>query len=187
MSSFDAELGEAALDMNTTYTGRRDPRFVTVRRGGSLEDAQHRLLAAWAADCAEHVLHYFCSQHPDDDRPCFAIEQARAWSRGEISMTQAREAAYAAHAAARATNGPAREAARAAGHAAATAHMADHELGAAAYAIRAVRAAAPEDSRDEAGRIECLWQRERLPEAIGALVISDQELRNRKFWSLFEC
>ena len=61
-----------------SYTGRRDPRFVTVRRGGTLEDSQHRLLAAWAADCAEHVLDYFCSQHPNDDRPRRAIEQARA-------------------------------------------------------------------------------------------------------------
>ena len=47
------------MDKETTYTGRRDPRFVTVRRGGTLEDAQHRLLAAWAADCAEHVLEFF--------------------------------------------------------------------------------------------------------------------------------
>jgi hypothetical protein len=170
-----------------SYTGRRDPRIVTVRRGGTLEDQQHRLLAAWAADCAEHVLDYFYSQHPDDDRPRRAIEQARAWSRGEISMTQAREAAYAAHDAARAATGAAREAARAAGHAVATAHMADHELGAAAYAIRAVRAASPADKRDEAGRIECQWQRERLPEAIRALVLSDEELRNHKFWSLFQC
>jgi hypothetical protein len=151
-----------------------------------LEDPQHRLLAAWAADCAEHVLGYFCSQHPDDDRPRRAIEQARAWSRDEISMTQAREAAYAAHDAAKAATGAAREAARAAGHAVATAHMADHELGAAAYAIRAVRAASPADTRDEAGWLECQWQRERLPEAIRSLVLSDQDLRNHKFWSLFQ-
>jgi len=171
----------------TTYTGRRDPRFVTVRRGGTLEDPQHRLLASWAADCAEHVLEYFSSQHPDDDRPRCAIEQARAWSRGKISMTEARQAAYAAHDAARAATGAAREAARAAGHAVATAHMADHELGAAAYAIRAVRAASPPDVRDEAGRNECRWQREQLPEAIRALVLSDEELRNQKLWSLFDC
>ena len=170
-----------------SYTGRRDPRFVTVRRGGTLEDPQHRLLAAWAADCAEHVLDYFCSQHPDDDRPRCAIEQARAWSRGEISMTQVREAAYATHDAAKAATGAARDAARAAGHAVATAHMADHELGAAAYAIRAVRAASSVDTRNEAVRIECQWQRERLPEAICALVLSDQDLRNHKFWSLFQC
>ena len=175
------------MDKETPYTGRRDPRFVTVRRGGTLEDAQHRLLAAWAADCAEHVLEFFISQVPGDDRPRRAIEQARAWSRGKISMTQAREAAYAAHAAARAASGAAREVARAAGHAAATAHMADHELGAAAYAIRAVRAAAAADTRDEAGRTECQWQRVQLPEAIRALVLSDEALRNDKIWSLFQC
>ena len=175
------------MDKVTPYTGRRDPRFVTVRRGGTLEDPQHRLLAAWAADCAEHVLDYFCSQYSDDDRPRRAIEQARAWSRGEISMTQARQAAYAAHAAAKMANDAAREAARAAGHAVATAHMADHELGAAAYAIRAVRAASPADRRDEAGQNECLWQRERLPEAIRTLVLSDEDLRNDKLWSLFQC
>lgn len=76
------------------YAGRRDPRFVTIRRGGTLEDSQHRSLAAWAADCAEHVLDLFCAQRPLDDRPRRAIEQAHAGSRGEISMTQAREAAY---------------------------------------------------------------------------------------------
>jgi hypothetical protein len=160
---------------------------VTIRRGGTLEDSQHRLLAGWAADCAEHVLDYFRLQHPDDDRPQRAIEQARAWSRGEISMTQAREAAYAAQDAAKMATGAARETARAAGHAVATAHMVDHELGAAAYAIRAVRAASSTDTRDNAGRIECQWQRERLPDTIRALVLSDEDLRNHKFWSLFQC
>ncbi|MCE7981517.1 MAG: hypothetical protein DYG89_10015 [Caldilinea sp. CFX5] len=171
--------------MASSYTGRRDPRFVTIRRGGMLEDTHHRLLAAWAANCAEHVLAYFEAQQPDDDRPRQAIAQARAWSRGEISMTQAREAAYAAHDAARSATGAAREAARAAGHAVATAHMADHELGAAAYAIRAVRAASPVEKREETGRSECRWQREQLPDAIRDLVLSDQALRNRKLWSLF--
>jgi hypothetical protein len=172
---------------DATYRGRRDPRFVTVRRGGTLEESHHRLLATWAADCAEHVLAHFTAQHPEDDRPRRAIKKARAWSRGEISMEQAREAAYAAHDAARATSGAAREAARAAGHAAATAHMADHELGAAAYAIRAVRAASPAAERDEVGDLECRWQRTRLPEAIRDLVLSDEERRNHKFWSLFTC
>lgn len=170
-----------------SYTGRRDPRFVTIRRGGKLEDSRHRLLAAWAADCAEHVLGYFCSQYPEDDRPRRAIEQARAWAHGEISVTEAREAAVAAHAAARAATGAARETARAAGHAVATAHAADHELGAAAYAIRAVRAASPPEKRDEAGRNECQWQRGQLPDAIRDLVLSDEENRNQKLWSLFQC
>jgi hypothetical protein len=63
--------------------------------------------------------------------------------------------------------------------------MADHELGAAAYAIRAVRAATPATMRDEAGRQECQWQRDQLPAAIRELVLSDQEARNQKLWSLF--
>jgi len=175
------------LSKNISYSGRRDPRFVTIRRGGLLDDKQHHMLAHWAADCAEHVLHYFQSQNPGDDRPQRAIEQARAWSRGEISMTQARQVAYAAHQAARLATGAAREAARAAGHAVATAHMADHELGAAAYAIWAARAAVPADRRDEVSRDECQWQREQLPEAIRELVLSDEERRNRKFWGLFDC
>ena len=163
----------------------RDPRFVTIRRGGTLTDAHHHLLAAWAADCAKHVLHYFEEAHPDDTRPRRAIEQAYAWARGEITMTQAREAAYAAHAAAREAGGAAREAARAAGHAVAVAHMADHELGGSAYGIRAVRAAAVEEEREEAGRRECEWQRAQLPAAIRELVLDDEKRRNEKCWSLF--
>ena len=169
------------------YTGRRDSRFVTVRRGGTLDEASHHLLANWAADCAEHVLAFFTAAHPEDDRPRFAVEGARAWARGEITMTQARELAYAAHDAARSSSGTAREAARSAGHAVATAHMADHELGAAAYAIRAVRAASSVDERDAAGAVECTWQRGRLPDAIRELVIGDELRRNTKFWSLFGC
>lgn len=168
------------------YSGNRDPRFVTIRRGGTLKDDDHHLLALWAADCAEHVLRYFIEQNPNDDRPHFAIQQARAWAHGKITMTKARVAAYAAHAAARASTDAAHEAARAAGHAVATAHMADHELGAAAYAIRAVRAASPENLRNEVGKAECQWQREILPEAIRDLVISDQANRNKKLWSLFQ-
>ena len=170
------------------YSGRRDPRFVAVHRGGLLELPHHRLLAAWAADCAEHVLSLFTAKYPDDDRPRRAIEMARAWSRGEAAVGEAREAAFAAHAAARSAADPAaREVARAAGHAAATAHMADHELGAAAYAIKAVRLAAVGPQSSMAGERECRWQRDRLPEAIRELVLSDQERRNKKLWSIFTC
>jgi len=62
----------------------RDPRFVTIRRGGTLTDSDHYLLALWAASCAEHVLDLFESAQPDDPRPRQAIEHARAWVRGDV-------------------------------------------------------------------------------------------------------
>jgi hypothetical protein len=93
----------------------RDPRFVTIRRGGTLTDADHRLLALWAAACAEHVVELFESARPDDPRPRQAIEPARAWAHGEVKMTQARKAAGRAQAAAGDLRGAARHAAYAAG------------------------------------------------------------------------
>jgi hypothetical protein len=165
----------------------RDPRFITIRRGGTLTDSDHRFLALWAAACAEHVLHLFESVQPSDPRPHQAIEQTRAWARGEIKMSQARAAAGHAQAAARELSGAARHAAHAAGQAAAVAHVAAHELGAAAYAIKAVRASAPEGEVERAGRLECQWQREQLPEAIRELVLEDQRLRNKICWSVFDC
>ena len=150
---------------------KRDPRFITVRRGGTLQDSDHHLLALWAADCAQHVLHLFEARQPNDERPRRAIELARAWTRGEITMTQARAAGGHAMAAARELSGAARHAAYAAGQAAAVAHVAAHELGAAAYAIKAVRAAAPKGESESADRRECRWQRQQLPEAIRELVL----------------
>src|SRR5579863_10040389 len=123
----------------------RDPRFVTIRRGGTLTDSDHHLLALWAALCAEHVLGLFESARPEDPRPRQAIEHARAWVRGEVTMTQARAAGGHAMGAARDLRGAARYAAYAAGQAAVVAHVAAHDLGAAAYAIKAVKAAAPKD------------------------------------------
>lgn len=165
----------------------RDPRFITIRRGGTLTDSDHQLLALWAAECAEHVLPLFESARPADARPRHAIAQARAWARGEIRMTAARAAGGHAMAAARDLNGPPRFAAYAAGQAAAVAHVAAHELGAAAYAIKAVRAAAPQGRDMISGRLECRWQRQRLPDAIRKLVLDDERLRNDICWFVFDC
>src|SRR5262245_40764584 len=165
---------------------KRDPRFITVRRGGTLLDADHHLLAIWAADCAQHVLHFFEEANLSDDRPRRAIELARAWVRGEVSMTESRTAGGHAMGAARDLKGAAREAAYAAGQAAVVAHVAAHELGAAAYAIRAARAAAPKVEQQEAGRLECQWQRAQLPSEIRELVLDDQRLRNELCWRVFD-
>jgi hypothetical protein len=165
----------------------RDPRFITLRRGGTLTDADHHLLALWAAVCAEHVLPMFESVQPADTRPRHAIALARQWARGEVTMTASRNAAGHAMAAARNLQGAARHAAFAAGQAAAVAHVAAHELGAAAYAIKAVQAAAPKGDAERAGRHECRWQREQLPDAIRELVLDDQYLRNHLCWFVFDC
>ena len=153
----------------------RDRRFVALHRGGPLDKTRHRLLAGWAAECAEHVLPLFFERHPDDDRPRRAIDAARAWSRGEITVGEARAASVAAHAAAReASDDVARAVARACGHAVATAHMADHSLGV-VYAVRAVKLASSPEHAIVAGDNEYQWQRDRLPEEIRDLVISAQE------------
>ena len=104
-----------------------------------------KALALWAADCAERALPFFEKEYPHDDRPRKAIQAARAWARGEITVGQARASAFAAHAAARdaarnrhpAACAAAVAAARAAGHAAATAHVAGHAPHVAAYAVKA--------------------------------------------------
>jgi Imm-5 like putative immunity protein len=165
----------------------RDPRFITVRRGGTLEDDDHQLLALWAAECAEHVLPHFERARPGDDRPRRAIDLGRAWARGEVTWAEARTAAGHANAAARDLRGAPRHAAYAAGQAGAVGHVAAHELGAAAYSIRAARDAAPGSESVEAGRRECRWQRDQLPAEIRELVLDDQRLRNELCWFVFDC
>lgn len=66
------------------------------------------------------------------------------------------------------------------------AYAAAHELGAAAYAIKPARAAAGE-CEDRAGRLECGWQREQLPDATREIVLDDQRLRNDICWTVFNC
>jgi len=161
----------------------RDQRLVTIRRGGTLIDTDHHLLALWAAACADHVLHHFEEGHSTDPRPRQAIQAARAWSDGQMRMMQARALGGHAMAAARPLRGAARFAAYAASQAACVGHIAGHDLGAAAYAIKAAKAADPDNA--EAGRIEREWQRAQLPGDVRELVLEDQARRNDICWSLF--
>ncbi|MGH3715722.1 MAG: putative immunity protein [Micromonosporaceae bacterium] len=162
----------------------RDPRLITLRRGGTLTDDHHRLLAEWAALCAEHVLPLFEQAQPDDTRPRDAIGIGRAWIRGEVPMRVAHRAAFPANAAGRDLPAPAKYAALAAGQAVAVAHVAAHDLGAAAYAIRAAAAARGES---EAARLaERDWQRERIPADVRELVLDDQRLRSPICWNVFD-
>lgn len=167
------------------FTEPRDPRFITIRRGGTLSDANHRRLGLWAAICVEHVLPLFEEAMPGDDRPRRAIELNRAWVRGEITMRQALTASDS-RSAARDASGAAKYVAYAAAQAVAVAHVAAHELGAAAYAIRAVEAAAGDGQAEQARRQECQWQHAQLPNEIRELVLDDQRLRNHACWFMFD-
>lgn len=149
----------------------RDKRFVAAHRGGPLDVASHRLLAEWAADCAERVLPLF-EEHSGDTRPRDAISTGRAWAAGKVMVGDAQKSAVGAHAAAREVKSKsAVAAARAAGHAAATAHVADHSLGAALYALKAVGMAGR--SIDD----ERQWQLDRIPGTVRELILSAIERR----------
>ena len=164
----------------------RDPRLITIRRGGTLTDDHHRLLADWALGCAEHVLHLFEDQQPDDSRPREAIDVGRAWIRGEVGMMAARQMAFQANAAARGMPDPAKFAALSAGQAVAVAHVAAHDLGAAAYAIRAAGASVPAEDAARAQAEEREWQRAHLPAAVRELVLDDQQRRSAICWHVFD-
>lgn len=179
------ELREAYICSMPILPKERDPRLVTIRRGGTLSDEHHRMLAAWALDCAEHVLPLFEDRQPGDTRPRHAIEVGRAWIRGEVPMREAHREAFVANSAGRSMPDPVKFAALAAGQAVAVAHVAAHDLGAAAYAIRAAGAAA--ESRDAAAAraAEREWQRSQLPAAVRELVLDDQKHRNAICWNVF--
>lgn len=122
----------------------------------TLSEDDRRVLAPWAADCAERALPIFEAQAPTDTRPREAIEGARAFARGELRIGRLRAFAAAAHRAAREVGEPAAvAAARAAGHAAAVAHMAAHARGAPAYGALAARLAAP--ANEAAADDEIRW------------------------------
>jgi hypothetical protein len=164
----------------------RDARLITIRRGGTLTDEHHRLLADWALLCAEHVLPLFEDQQPGDGRPREAIEIGRAWIRGEVRMGDAHRAAFRANAAGRGMPDPAKFAALSAGQAVAVAHVAAHELGAAAYAIRAASACVPAGDAAGARARERDWQRECIPAAIRDLVLDDEQRRSAICWHVFD-
>jgi hypothetical protein len=148
----------------------RDKRFIAEHRGGSLKKEQHYQVITWACDCAEHVVHLF-GEIPDE-RLLNALTVAEEWKGGNASVGDAMKASAAAHAVARESSDPTAIAvARSVGHAVATAHMADHSLGAALNALKAVKHAA--QSPDAERR----WQDEQLPPEIKDFILSARKSR----------
>jgi hypothetical protein len=125
----------------------------------SLSEGDRRLVAAWAADCAERVLPLFETEAPTDGRPRDAIARAHAFARGDLNAAGEIRRRFVAGRAAHAVSSPvAQAAARAAGQAAGVAHMGAHGLGAAAYAAKAAALVAP----DGGGSAEIKWQLEHM-------------------------
>ena len=149
----------------------RDRRFISEHRGGTLKMDQHRQLIKWACDCAENVIPLFGEKF--DERLKYALWIAKEWSKGNATVGEARKASLKSIAVANESSDPVAIAvARAVGHAVATAHMADHSLGAVLYALKAVKNAGK--STDE----ERKWQNEQLPEEIIDLVLTTR--RNKE-------
>ena len=148
----------------------RDKRFIAQNRGGPLTRQQHQLLMSWACRCAEHVLPYFGENM--DPRLQNALEVGKAWAKGEASVVEARKAAVECHTVAKEVSDEAsKDVARSVGHAVATAHMADHSLGAALYALKAVTAVG--------GSVETerCWQNIHLPVEVRELLLSARGVR----------
>src|SRR4029453_11637832 len=132
-----------------------------VRSPQTLTEADRRLAAAWAADCAERVLALFEAEAPDDGRPRALIARTRAFAQGELKTAQEIRRLFVGGGGAGDETPPAvAAAARATGQAVAVCHMGAHALGAAAYAANAAGLADPD--RPEAVKDEIRWQLEHM-------------------------
>ena len=140
--------------------------LLDVHKDHAIFKPDQKILALWAADCAERVLPFFEEKYPNDNRPRKAIEAVREWTHdktaaGEAHFKKSRTAAGASNDAARGKKEQdAKYAAYSAAQAAATAHVPTHALGSSLYAIKAVVAHSGilENGQDK----ERKWQLERL-------------------------
>lgn len=147
----------------------RDKKFVAVHRGGLLTKANHRKLIKWARECSEHVFRLIVGDV--DPRLLRALKIAKDWENEMASVGDAMKASVGAHAVARETSSSITTAvARSIGHAVATAHMADHSLGAALYALKAVNLAGKSVAEEKE------WQSKQLnklpPEIVNLVTIT---------------
>jgi hypothetical protein len=146
----------------------RDKRFITELRGGSLTKNNHQKLINWARKCSEHVLSLI--DEDIDNRLLYALHIAEEWENGNVKTGEAMKASLKAHAVARESSNPVIVAvARSVGHAVATAHMSDHSLGGALYALKAVRLAGKSVSEEREWQTGKLGQ---LPSEIIELVLT---------------
>jgi hypothetical protein len=154
----------------------RDKRFVAAHRGGPLTKKNHHKLIRWARECSEHVLPLV---ENIDQRLIHALDVATDWENENASTGDAMKASRGAHAAAREYTNPVSTAvSRSVGHAVATAHMADHSLGAALYALKSVKLAGKSVDKERK------WQNkklQKLPAEIFELVQTTMTIKEKSF------
>jgi hypothetical protein len=124
-----------------------------------------KTLVTWACDCADRVLNLFEKEYPYDTNPREAILAGRMWTKGNLKMVDVRKKAFAAHDSARnSETNSAIFAARSAGHACATSHVATHAIHASQYALKAIKSS---DTESEFLVLdEKTWQDEHLIELL---------------------
>jgi hypothetical protein len=143
----------------------RDKRFIAEQRGGLLNTDQHRQLMIWACKCADHVLKLLGEK--TDERLKNALLIAKQWEYRKVKVGETRKASLEAISVAKGSSDPTLvEVARSVGHAVATAHMADHSVIAALYALKAVK------STGGSTCSERKWQNDQLPSEIAELVLT---------------
>lgn len=148
----------------------RDKRFIAEHRGGPLKKEQHLQLMRWACACAGNVLSLVGEEFGERLKNVLLV--AKEWDKGNATVGDARKASLVAITVAKETTSPiALAVIRSVGHAVATAHMADHSLRAAWYAIKAVKSAGKSIDTERK------WQNEQLPTEIKELVLSARESR----------
>lgn len=151
----------------------RDKRFVAEHRGGPLTKDKHKQLIIWACKCVENVLPLITNKI--DERLTNAIKIAKEWTKDNVSVGDARNASFDAIAVANELTNPIEIAvARSVGHAVATAHMADHSLRAAEYALKSIKLAG------KSVDIERKFQDKHLSLDITELVLSARNNQNIK-------
>lgn len=139
-----------------------DNQQVAEKITSAAKDASQKTLVIWATDCAERVLKNYEKYHGNNSAKV-AILAGRKWLSREISMAEARKAAFAAHCSVKISNYPeACSAARSAGQAASTVHAAGHAVHAATYAAKSIFFASSDEEFAENVTAERNWQYERL-------------------------
>jgi len=160
----EKKLAASMKDNNLKRKAQSSHRysFIVQHRGGPLTKEQHHRLIKWARECSEHVLSLIDQEI--DPRLLNALEVAKQWEKELVPTGAAMKASLEAHAVARQVQDPVYKAiARSVGQTVATAHMADHSLGGAFYALKAIKLANKNIKEEQD------WQTEKLNELLPEL------------------